>query len=88
MPLQLARVLVGVFTDRMSIGWGADRLNLSTRAVYRILRMSRTVADLEKVATIGEHHLLEALAYRSMDKLMNPNHLSNGGAGSAFSASG
>ena len=66
----------------------ADRLNLSTRAVYRILRMSRTVADLEKVAVIGEHHLLEALAYRSMDKLMNPNHLSNGGAGSAFSASG
>ena len=40
----------------------ADRLNLSTRAVYRILRMSRTVADLEKVAVIGEHHLLVAVA--------------------------
>ena len=62
MRLPLARVLVGVFTDRMSIGQGADRLNLSTRVVYRILRMSRTVADLKKVAVIGEHHLLEALA--------------------------
>ena len=51
-----------MFTGRMSIGQGADRLNLSTRVVYRILRMSRTVADLEKVAVIGEHHLLEALA--------------------------
>ncbi len=51
----------GMFTDRMSISQGADRLNLSTRVVYRILRMPRTVADLEKVAVIGEHHLLEAV---------------------------
>ncbi len=56
----------------------ADRLNLSARGVCRILRMSRTAADLEGVAMIGEHHLLEALSYRSMDKLMNPAHFAEG----------
>lgn len=41
------------------------RLNLSTRAVYRTLRVARTLADLEGVETVREQHLSEAIAYRA-----------------------
>ena len=41
-----------------------DSLHLSARAYHRILRVSRTIADLEKSSEIKEAHLLEALQYR------------------------
>jgi len=47
-----------------------DKMELSARAYYRILRVARTIADLAAADTIEECHLLEAVAYRSLDKLL------------------
>ncbi|MBI9079392.1 MAG: YifB family Mg chelatase-like AAA ATPase [Pseudodesulfovibrio sp.] len=45
-----------------------ESLGLSARAYTRVLRISRTIADLEGVDTIGVEHLAEAINYRTMDR--------------------
>lgn len=42
----------------------SETLNLSARAYWRILKLARTIADLEAKTTIAAHHLAEALEYR------------------------
>lgn len=49
----------------------ADLVHLSPRACQRILKVSRTLADLENIDEIREHHLAEALAYRGFDGELN-----------------
>jgi len=43
-------------------------LQLSARATQRILRVARTIADLEGSADIGTTHLTEAIGYRQLDR--------------------
>jgi len=57
-------------TDQALLNQAMDKLKLSARAYHRILKLARTIADLDASDHIRSQHLSEAISYRSLDRLM------------------
>ena len=51
-------------TARSLLNEAAERLHLSARAFHRVLRVARTIADLEASANVAPDHVAEAIGYR------------------------
>ncbi|MBT8439364.1 MAG: YifB family Mg chelatase-like AAA ATPase, partial [Gammaproteobacteria bacterium] len=57
--------------EKLLLEKAMDRLKLSARAYHRILKLARTIADLEDSPLIDCNHLTEAISYRSLDRFIN-----------------
>lgn len=49
---------------KVLLGEAIDKMKLTARGYHRVLRVARTLADLEKVNDISKNHISEALSYR------------------------
>jgi magnesium chelatase family protein len=54
--------------DRRFLEQAVNKLRLSSRAHHRILKIARTIADLNRSRNIRRQHLSEALSYRTMER--------------------
>ncbi len=69
MPSQMVKEVCKINeAGKMLLKKAMDKLGLSARAYDRILRVSRTIADLAQSPDIRIEHLAEAIQYRSLDR--------------------
>ncbi|MCL2486067.1 MAG: YifB family Mg chelatase-like AAA ATPase [Oscillospiraceae bacterium] len=67
-PDKLREVCVMTEDAAKLLGTAFDKLQLSARAYERILKISRTIADLDGSEKIENAHIAEAIQYRSLDR--------------------
>jgi magnesium chelatase family protein len=65
---QIEQLCVLDADDRRLLELAMQRLSLSARAAHRILKVARTIADLEGAERIDGSHLSEAIQYRCLDR--------------------
>ncbi len=70
---QLAAADIGQFcelapAEQRLLEQAMTRLGLSGRGLHRVLKVARTIADLDTAVSIGATHLLEAIGYRMLDR--------------------
>jgi magnesium chelatase family protein len=56
--------------DNNFLELAVEKLGLSTRAHHKLLKIARTLADMEGKDNINHSHLSEALSYRAMDRIL------------------
>jgi magnesium chelatase family protein len=54
--------------DRLLLETAMEKLQLSARAYHRILKLARTIADMDNVEDISTRHLTESINYRQLDR--------------------
>ena len=57
-------------TGRTLLKDSVNEMGLSARAHDKVLRLSRTIADLDQAEAIQEFHIQEAVNYRMLDRQM------------------
>ena len=67
---EIERYCVLSEADHRLLEQALERLGLSPRAYHRILKVSRTIADLAGSETIKTSHLTEAISYRALDRTL------------------
>ena len=67
-PETLDQEVLAITFDKDGVVKDVKKLGLSARAHDRILKVSRTIADLDGVPNIEAKHLSEAIQYRTLDR--------------------
>ena len=68
LPKQIKRYCALDDATKMVLKNAITKFNLSGRAYDRILKLSRTIADLDNSTKIETKHVLEAIQYRNLDR--------------------